>query len=38
VTYTDNLAGTPAEGIVDADGNLQGSFTSFIGSRGHFIP
>jgi hypothetical protein len=35
IIYLDNLTGYPADGIVDANGQLQGSFTSFLGSRGH---
>jgi hypothetical protein len=35
IVYLDNLAGNPGDGIVDTSGVLQGSFTTFLGSRGH---
>lgn len=38
ITYSENLTGTFADAIVDADGNLQGSYTSYLGTRGHAIP
>lgn len=39
VTYTGNLVGGAAAGIVDANGLLQGSYrTQYLGSRGHEIP
>jgi hypothetical protein len=38
VTFEDNLVGTPADGIVDDEGNLQGDWASHLGTRGHQIP
>ncbi len=38
VSFTDNISGTPADGIVDENGELQGEWTDYIGSRGHAIP
>lgn len=38
VRYTENLTRTPADGIVDSNGNLSGSYTSYAGSHGHPIP
>lgn len=38
VTMTENLAGGPADGIVDAQGNLMGTFRTQIGKRGHQLP
>jgi hypothetical protein len=38
IEYADNLAGFPNDGIVDADGNLTGSYTQWLGLRGHQIP
>jgi hypothetical protein len=36
IIATDNLTGSPTAGIVDAAGNLLGSFlTQFLGTRGH---
>jgi hypothetical protein len=38
VTLTDNLNGAAAAGIVDASGNLQGAYLSYLGTRGWEIP
>lgn len=38
VTFDDNLVGTPADGIVDADGELQGMYVDHLGTHGHRIP
>lgn len=38
VTFSDNLVGTPADGVVDASGSLQGEFLSYLGTHGHQIP
>jgi hypothetical protein len=38
ISYSENLTGTFTDGVVDADGNLQGSYTSHLGTRGHAIP
>jgi hypothetical protein len=38
VTYTENLTGAPADGIVDAGGNLTGPYRSHLGTRGHGLP
>jgi hypothetical protein len=38
VTYAENLSGTPADGIVDAEGNLAGPYRSHLGTRGHGLP
>ena len=38
VVSTENLSGSPADGIVDAQGNLLGTYRSFLGKRGHLLP
>ena len=38
VTFSDNLSATPAEGMVDENGELQGDWAEYVGSRGHVIP
>lgn len=38
VVFAENLAGGPGDGIVDAEGNLVGSYRSYIGKRGHQLP
>lgn len=38
VVFAENLAGGPADGIVDAEGNLVGTYRSQIGKRGHQLP
>jgi hypothetical protein len=38
VTYGENLPGTMGDGLVDANGNLQGSYVSFLGTRGYQVP
>jgi len=38
VVFSENLGGNPADGIVDAEGNLIGSYRSFVGRRGHQLP
>ena len=35
VTLDENLAGHAADGIVDSEGNLQGAYLVWLGSRGH---
>lgn len=35
VIVFDNLAGAPGSGIVDATGNLTGSYVQYVGSRGY---
>jgi hypothetical protein len=37
INQVDNLAGYPADGIIDAMGNLTGAYTQYIGSRGHML-
>lgn len=34
-TAANNLAGYPVDGIIDAEGNLTASYSSFLGTRGH---
>jgi hypothetical protein len=38
VTFSDNLTGTPADAIVDENGELQGAYVEHLGTRGHVIP
>ncbi len=38
VTFDDNLVGTPADGIVDDNGELQGMYAEQLGTHGHVIP
>jgi hypothetical protein len=38
VTFSENISGTPADAIVDADGELQGAYVEHVGSRGHVMP
>jgi hypothetical protein len=38
VTFSDNLTGTPADGIVDENGELQGAWVEHLGTHGHRIP
>jgi hypothetical protein len=38
VVFAENLVGSPADGIVDAEGKLLGSYKSHIGRRGHQLP
>lgn len=38
VTFEENLSGTPADGIVDGNGDLQGDDIDYLGTRGHQIP
>jgi hypothetical protein len=38
VIDTDNLKGLPSDGITDANGNLAGSYVSFLGTRGYQVP
>lgn len=38
VVSTENLSGSPADGIVDAQGNLLGTYRQFVGKRGHLLP
>jgi hypothetical protein len=38
VELVDNTTGVPSDGLVDADGNLTGSYTQYLGLRGHQIP
>lgn len=38
IIYGDNLSGFPADGIIDANGNLAGSYVSNLGTQGYQIP
>jgi hypothetical protein len=38
VILVENLSGFPADGIVDASGNLQGEYQTYLGTRGYQIP
>lgn len=39
ILYANNLSGSAADGMVDANGRLQGAFrTAHFGSRGHELP
>ena len=38
ITYDDNLVGVTTDGIVDASGNLQGTYrTTYLGTHGHEV-
>lgn len=38
IVFSENLAGGPGDGIVDAEGDLIGTYRSFVGKRGHQLP
>jgi hypothetical protein len=38
IHYAENLAGTMADGVVDAEGNLIGDYRKHAGTRGHQLP
>lgn len=35
ISFTDNLVGAPAQGIIDQNLNLTSAYSNYIGSRGH---
>jgi hypothetical protein len=37
IIQSNNLAGYPADGIVDANGLLRPAFVGYLGTRGHMM-